>query len=161
MHFSKKCTCICETHTSNRQVLSALYFNLRQVKLSLRDSANLVVRECLIFGEKARIPTKERHHCEEKIIKLYSFCRKLQKNASRKSVTQKENERKFIFDLNNLFDIANADALKIIKIEEDRKFVLSQRESGRRGYLGPVDTKLAKREERALSRVKEHAKRRA
>ena len=137
-----------------------LFFNLRQVKLPLRDSANLVVRECLIFWEKARIPTKERH-CEEKIIKLNSFCRKLQKNASRKSVTQKENERKFIFDLNNLFDIAHADTLKIIIIEEDRKFLLSQRESEKMGYIGPVDTKLAKREERALSRVKEHAKRRA
>lgn len=130
-----------------------LFYNLREVKLSLRESAKLVVRECLIFWEKARIPIKVTPHCVEKIMKVYSYWRNLQKNAHRKSETQKENVRKFISDLNNLFDIAHANALEIIKTEEDRKFLLSQREPGRRGCLAGVDMKLAKREERALLKV--------
>ncbi|GBN83840.1 hypothetical protein AVEN_257962-1 [Araneus ventricosus] len=65
----------------------------------------------------------------------------------------------FISDLNNLFDIAHANALEIIKIEEDRKLLLSQREAGRRGCLMGVDMKLAKREERVLLRVIEQENR--
>ncbi|GBM90827.1 hypothetical protein AVEN_3075-1 [Araneus ventricosus] len=65
----------------------------------------------------------------------------------------------FISDLNNLFDIAHANALEIINIEEDRKLLLSQREPGRRGCLMGVDMKLAKREERVLLRVIEQENR--
>ncbi|GBN80676.1 hypothetical protein AVEN_178285-1 [Araneus ventricosus] len=57
---------------SNRQVLSALFYNLHEVKLSIRESANLVERECLIFWEKARISTAVTPHCVEKIMKLYN-----------------------------------------------------------------------------------------
>ncbi|GBN25260.1 hypothetical protein AVEN_272259-1 [Araneus ventricosus] len=95
-----------------------------------------------------------------------SLCRKdhwcnLQKNACRRSETQEENERNFISDLNKLFDIAHANALEIIKIEEDRNFLLSQREPGRRGCLMGIDMKLTKREERVLLRVIEQEHRHA
>ncbi|GBN91210.1 hypothetical protein AVEN_52975-1 [Araneus ventricosus] len=146
---------------SNRQVLSVLFYNLHEVNLSIRESANLVVRECLIFWERARIPTRATPHCVEKIMKMYNYWRNLQNSACLRSETQEENERNFISDLNNLFDIAHANALEIIKIEEDRKFLLSQREPGRRGYLMGIDMKLAKREERVLLRVIEQGNRRA
>ncbi|GBN77624.1 hypothetical protein AVEN_151302-1 [Araneus ventricosus] len=138
---------------SNRQVLSVLFYNLYEVKISIRESANLVVREFLIFWEKARIPTRATLHCAEKIMKIYNHWRNLQKSACRRSETQEENERNFTSDINNLFDIAHANALEIIKIEEDRKFLLSQREPGRRGCLMGIDMKLAEREERVLLRV--------
>ncbi|GBM17299.1 hypothetical protein AVEN_237286-1 [Araneus ventricosus] len=146
---------------SNRQVLSVLFYNLHEVKLSIRESANLVVRECLIFWEKQRIPTRATPHCVEKIMKMYNYWRNLQKSACRRSEKQEDNERNFISDLNNLFDIAHANALEIMKIEEDRKFLLSQREPGRRGCLMGIDMKLAKREERVLLRVIEQENRRA
>ncbi|GBN60140.1 hypothetical protein AVEN_271545-1 [Araneus ventricosus] len=92
---------------------------------------------------------------------MYNYWRNLQKSAYRRSETQEENERNFISDLNNLFDIAHANALEIIKIEEDRKFLLSQREPGRRGCLMGIDMKLEKREERVLLRVIEQENRRA
>ncbi|GBM12833.1 hypothetical protein AVEN_247602-1 [Araneus ventricosus] len=144
---------------SNRQVLSVIFYNLHEVKLSIRESASLVARECLIFWEKARIPTRATHHCVEKIMKMYNNWRNLQKSACRRSETQEENERNFISDLNNLFDIAHANALEIIKIEEDRKLLLSQRESGWTGCLMGIDMKLAKREERVLLRVIEQENR--
>ncbi|GBM91363.1 hypothetical protein AVEN_201338-1 [Araneus ventricosus] len=62
-------------------------------------------------------------------------------------------------DINNLFDIAHANALEIIKIEEDRKFLLSQREPGQRGCLMGIDMKLANRKERVLLRVIEQENR--
>ena len=46
---------------------------------------------------------------------------KLKKNASRKSDTQATNERSFVDILDDLFDIAHMNALKIIKIPEDRE----------------------------------------
>ncbi|GBN66799.1 hypothetical protein AVEN_170044-1 [Araneus ventricosus] len=92
---------------------------------------------------------------------MYNYWRNLQKSACRRSETQEENERNFISDLNNLFDIAHANALEILKIEEDRKFLLSQREPGQRGCLMGIDMKLAKREERVLLRVIEQENRRA
>ncbi|GBN76602.1 hypothetical protein AVEN_207595-1 [Araneus ventricosus] len=57
---------------SNRQVLSVLFYNLHEVKLSIRESANLVVRECLVFWEKGRIPTRATPHCVEKSMKMYN-----------------------------------------------------------------------------------------
>ncbi|GBN47962.1 hypothetical protein AVEN_62951-1 [Araneus ventricosus] len=90
---------------------------------------------------------------------MYNHWRNLQKSACRMSETQEENERNFISDLNYLFDIAHANALEIIKIEEDRKLLLSQRESGRRGCLMGIDMKLVKRKERVLLRVKEQENR--
>ncbi|GBM93677.1 hypothetical protein AVEN_238122-1 [Araneus ventricosus] len=146
--------------SSNRQVLSVLFYNLYEVKLSIRESATLVVRECLIFWDKARIPTTATPHCVEEILKMYNHWRNLQKSACRRLETQEENERNFTSDLNNLFDIAHANALEIIKIEEDRKFLLSQRLSGRRGCLMGIDMKLAKCEERVLLRVIEQDNRR-
>ncbi|GBM88236.1 hypothetical protein AVEN_146372-1 [Araneus ventricosus] len=92
---------------------------------------------------------------------MYNHWRNLQKTACRRSEMQEGNERNFISDLNNLFDIAHANALEIIKIEEDRKFLLRQREPGRRVCLMGIDMKLAKREERVLLSVIEQENRRA
>ncbi|GBM95461.1 hypothetical protein AVEN_55006-1 [Araneus ventricosus] len=118
------------------------------------------MRECLIFWEKARIPTRATPHCVDKIMKMYNYWRNLQKSACCRSETQEENERNFISDLNNLFDTARGNALEIIKIEEDGKFLLSQREPGRRGCLMGIDMKVAKREVRVLLRVIEQENRR-
>ena len=44
-------------------------------------------------------------------------------------------------DLDNLFDIAYADAVARMKIEEDKMFLHRQRETGRPGCLARVDKK--------------------
>ncbi|KAI8038115.1 hypothetical protein M5D96_009156 [Drosophila gunungcola] len=62
-------------------VLSVLFYNIRQVKLTLSESANLVTREFLIFWEKARIPTRALPNCVKKLIDLYQAWRELQKNC--------------------------------------------------------------------------------
>ncbi|GBN83213.1 hypothetical protein AVEN_15954-1 [Araneus ventricosus] len=92
---------------------------------------------------------------------MYNHWHNPQKSACCRSETQEENECNFISDLNNLFDIAHANALEIIKIEENRKFLLSQGKPGRRVCLMGIAMKLAKREERVLLRVREQENRRA
>ena len=48
---------------------------------------------------------------------------------------------KFQIDLDNLFDIAHADALERMKIKEDKMFLHRQREPGHPGCLVRVDKK--------------------
>ena len=57
-------------------------------------------------------------------------------------------EKDFKADLENLFDIAHANALQMIRIEEDREFLLAQREEGRRGYMAVIDKQFAAQEDR-------------
>jgi len=145
---------------SNGQVLAVLFYNIREVKLTINESANLAIRECVIFWEKARIPTKSLPNCVKKLVDLHQVWRDLQKNAKKSQDVFKQRQQKFTDNLNNLFDIAHADAFQLIKIEEDKIFLQQQRETGRVGYLGGVDKKLSDKEKRAQLRVTEEENRR-
>lgn len=72
----------------------------------------------------------------------------------------KRREHDFQMNLDNLFDIAHADALQMIKIEEDKVFLQQQREPGRQGCLAGVDQKLSGKEDRARQRKIDEEKRR-
>lgn len=144
---------------SNKQVLSVLFHNLRIVKLNLRESAVLVIKETVIFWQKARIPVREEHRCVNKLEKLYQDWRNLQKSANRLS---DKNRTKFIDELDNLFDIAHGNSLNMIRIEEDKMFLLSQRQKGRPGCMLGIDHKLSLREKRTevqLQKLNERRKR--
>ena len=95
----------------------------------------------------ARIPIRQEYHIVKKIKDLHAKWQGLKKNAKRQSDNQKEYQDQFVDILDDLF-VAHDDALSLIKIAEDRAFLEAQREKGRRGSLGPVDTKLAKLENR-------------
>jgi hypothetical protein len=59
---------------------------------------------------------------------------------------------------NDLFDVAHQDALGMIKIPEDKAFLLAQREKGRRGIMAGVDVSLMNKEKvRAKMREKQMA----
>ncbi|GBM14788.1 hypothetical protein AVEN_86046-1 [Araneus ventricosus] len=73
---------------------------------------------CIKFGQ-----TYKKKKCKEKLQDVF-----------------KRRQQEFISNLDNLFDIAQADALQLMKIEEDRMFLQRQREPGR---PGGVDKKLA------------------
>lgn len=66
---------------SNGQVLAVLFYNIREVNLTVNESANLTIRECIIYWEKARIPTKSLPNCVKKFVNFYQVWRDLQKNA--------------------------------------------------------------------------------
>ena len=133
---------------SKRDCLSVLFYNMRLVKLNLHDSSRLVIDECSIFWKKARIPTHDNSDCIKKLKKLYEEWRKLDKNKTRTTELQKTHENKFEEQLDNLFDISHANALNLIKIEEDKQFLFRQREKGRPGCMLGTDMKLAGIEKR-------------
>ena len=102
-----------------------------------------------MFWSKARIPTRAFSHCQAKLEKEFEAWQLLKKNSARATTTQKTNETVFTSKLDDLFDIAHVDALKLITISEDREFLLAQREKGRRGTMAGLDTTLMKKEKRA------------
>ncbi len=68
-------------------------------------------------------------------------------------MTQIANEAALVECLDKLFDVAYADAMSLITIAEDRSFLEDQR-GPRLGYMGSVDTELAKKEDRKVKRMK-------
>ncbi|KAE9531874.1 hypothetical protein AGLY_010076 [Aphis glycines] len=124
---------------SSLQVLKTLFFNLRVVNLNLRESARLIVREVLIFWEKA-------------LESLYDEWRTLQKHAARNTGSHKEQENLFISKFNDLFDLAHANALQMIKIETDRLFLINQRKKGRLGFMYGIDYTNMRKEELSITR---------
>ncbi|KAE9539939.1 hypothetical protein AGLY_005191 [Aphis glycines] len=145
---------------SNKQVLSVLFFNIREVKLSLRESARLVIDETLIFWQKARIPTREVHNCVPMLEELYNTWRSLQKNSSRRTNTQIKNENEFVQCFDELFDIAHADALNMMTIDIDKQFLITQRQKGRPGAMMGVDWISQKREFKRSKQLEESEKKR-
>lgn len=120
---------------SNGDCLSVLFYNLRKAKMNLHDSAKLVIDECEIFWKKANIPTKDNHNSVKKLEKLYDMLRQLQKNKNRNLKSQRIKEENFKNGLNDLFDIAHADAMNLVGTEENKEFLRSQRKKGRVGYM--------------------------
>lgn len=64
----------------------------------------------------------------------------------------KEKYDKFIDELDDLFDIAHSDALTMMRIEEDKKFLEKQRMKGRPGSMLGIDQNLADKEARSQVR---------
>lgn len=145
---------------SNRQVLQVFFHNMRFVKLDAKESAKLTLDAVYIFWQQARIPTRYGTRCAEKLLKLYNTWKDIQKvPASKRSVAWKQKELAFTNDLDNLFDIATADALKTIRIEEDKKFLIRQRQPGRPGCMIGCDMVLFLREKRASERKEKEKQR--
>ena len=84
----------------------------------------------------------------------------LKKNRSRRTTTQLLKENDFVANMKSLFDVAHTDALTLITIQEDRDFLLAQREPGHRGYMGCVDQALVNLEARKAKRFEVAEKRR-
>lgn len=71
---------------------------------------------------------------------------KNKENKIKRSLGLQNKENVWRNNLDDLFDVAHSDALKMIKIEEDRQFLISQRQKGRPGLIGAVDKASLKKE---------------
>lgn len=124
---------------SNRQVLSVFSYNTRTAKLNFDESIKLVIEEVKVFWGKAKIPTSREDYIKIKFRKLYDEWRNLQKSIKhQQSKTHAQNEKQFTDKLDDLFDIASADALQSLKGAE-RELLLTQRQKGRVGSLAGID----------------------
>ena len=65
----------------------------------------------------------------------------------------KEKRDIFVDNMDDLFDIAHSEALEQLKNEEDKNFLILQRQKGRPGSMLGVNHKLKHKEERALKRT--------
>ena len=110
-------------------------------KLSIRDIATQVVQLVLPFWEKAMIPTRPKQHCISQLEKLFEEWRILKKHQNCVTPGHKLKEAEFVDRLEDLFDVAQADALSMIKIPEDRAFLIAQREKGRRGVTASAEVR--------------------
>lgn len=138
---------------SNKQILEIFFYNIRFVKLDAKQSAQLAIDAALIFWQQARIPTRNRDKCVIKLLKLYDDWKILQKNPIEKmSAARKQKYDEFKNNLDNLFDISHVDAMNLMHNEEDKGFLVKQRENGRPGSMLGVDKKLADKEERSRQR---------
>jgi hypothetical protein len=144
---------------SNRQVLSFLLYNTRSLKKTLRESTRATISKTEEFWLRARIPVRDSRNSIPQLEKLYENWRAIQRNASRRSQSQISAEESFVKNLDSLFDIAAADALKNIRIAEDKEFLLAQRENGRRGFMSGVDKILEKKESRRTDRKQKEMER--
>lgn len=145
---------------SIKQVLSVLFFNNRTLKLNIRDSAALVFDKVAVFWNKAHIPIQAKKHAVDKIMKLHEKWLGVFKSSTRKSEAQTAKEQAFVATFNDLFDIASADALDKIKNEEDKQFLLMQRQKGRPGAMIGIDAVSVQMEKRRLQRLQEEVERR-
>lgn len=138
---------------SNRQMLQMLFYNTKYAKFDTREGARLTVDAAIIFWQQARIPTRDRHKLVDKLEKLHNLYQSIQKSLKKPTPHSKTN--KFVSELDDLFDMAHANAMELMKIEEDKKFLLMQREKGRPGCMAGVDMALYAREKRSQERKKQ------
>lgn len=144
---------------SNRQVLSVFFHNMREFNISAKESARIVANEVFIFWDKARIDRSAEWYCIKKIDKLYEQLRNLQKSASNPTPNYTEDLEKFTSSLDDLFDIAARDALKTMKNEDSKAFLIAQRKKGREGSLLGIDKKGQEQEEKRQKRLDDELKR--
>ncbi|GBN18923.1 hypothetical protein AVEN_168330-1 [Araneus ventricosus] len=82
------------------------------------------------------IPTGLKKHIVDKIEGLFKEWQKLKRNKENKvkrSEGLKQKEEEWRMALQDLFDISHANSLNIIKIQQDKDFLLSQRQKGQPG----------------------------
>lgn len=144
---------------SNGDCLQVLFYNMRIVGLNLDCSANLVIDECNIFWKKARIPTQELHKCKLKLKKLYEVWQNLAKSKNKTSEVLTNKRSEFISSMNDLFDISHQNSLAMMTIEEDKQFLIKQREKGRTGCMIGIDKSRVNLEKRRLQRLEKEEER--
>ena len=120
---------------SNGQVLRRLFHLTRINGKSIKEAGTTVCHEVTLFWEKARIPTKRPDHIIDKIKKLHETYRGLQKHSERQNPKHVESIKDFENSLDDLFDIAQSDAMKKMTIQKDKDFLQAQRQKGKNHTL--------------------------
>ena len=109
------------------------------------------------FWNMAWIPMIRKDSIVTKIEELHREYELLKKGQYRRLEAQIPKEKDFEVLLGNLFDVAHGNALTVMTNQEDKEFPLAQREPGRRGRMGGVDSVLAAQEARRSLRLEKAA----
>ena len=141
------------------QVFSRFLY-LYERKATVREASRTAARECMEFWELASLPVRDEHHCVSKLEAVYQRYLGLKKSKRRETGTQQTAEAAFSEQLEDLFDISHSNALNIIRNDEDRAFLESQRKRGRPGYIAGLDIKHKSRQDAIQKRKEEEEARR-
>ena len=133
---------------SGKQVLSHFLHRHNGLKEDIRTAANRTIERVEYFWFRAKIPIKHRQDSVKKLETLFGEWKGLKKNKNRQTQTQQANEATFLEIVDELFDIAHADAIRLIKNEEDKLFLESQRKTGRPGCMVGVDKVLLQQQQK-------------
>jgi hypothetical protein len=143
---------------SNGQMLKVFFYNHTELKKTVHDAAVTTIDMAIPFWDRARIPLRARQHLITKLENLFGKWKTLKKTKNHNTDKQKKDEAVFCESLDDLFVMAHQDALTMIKIEDDRQFLLAQREKGRRGCMTGIDKIQTAKEQRAEKRKATEAK---
>jgi hypothetical protein len=133
-----------------------LYIHKLKSARTKHEAAVAVIMEVQLFWQKARIPMRRIDHATCQLEELVQKWEGLKKNETRRTATEVSNEETLSGTFNDLFDVTHQNALEMIRIEEDKQFLLAQQEKGRRGVMAGVDVSLTKKEEiKAMKRKRQ------
>src|SRR6476469_4845798 len=139
---------------TNGDVLRLMMFYHVEEKSPLKAAAASAVSKVTEVWERARIPCQRIDSCIRIAMKVYEEYEKLKKNRKRNNEGDLSNQGMFKSHLVKLYDIATSDALITMKNEEDRQFLIKQRNDVLSCSMSGVDVKLARKEERKDAREK-------
>jgi len=124
---------------SYRQAFGHFLYLQKDKKMTVREASCSTVRTVVVLAE-IRDTNKSRTALNtEAGICVHSMERSSKKQVQ-KTDNQSKLEQQFVSRLDDLLDIAHADAHSLIKLPEDRMFLLRQREKSRPGTFGSVDS---------------------
>ena len=132
----------------------------RERNFTIRKAANLTITKIFVFWQRASIPVKQKQNAITKLEKYFQKWQSLQKRKLRNSDNQRQQEEAFKECLDNLFDVAHAQALHMMTSEEDKKFLLAKREKGRRGCMAELNVTTVRKVKRHQVAQEKNIKRR-
>lgn len=103
--------------------------------------------------EKSSDSNTRAHKCKSKLKKLYELWQNLSKSINKTSEVLINKRLEFSNSMNDLFDISHQNSLIIMTVEEDKQFLIKQREKGRTGCMIGIDKKRDNLEKRRLQRL--------
>lgn len=137
------------------EVLKVYFYHHQNLGKTQKDSIKILVRSICEIWNKASIPIANERNIITKLVSLLEKYRKLSRNKNLRNTAQLVKENAFEKSIS--FDIAHKNALNLMYIEEDKKFLIDQR-SARKYDIGGVDkksiTSQRKIEEKELKKEK-------
>ena len=143
---------------TRKRVLQVFLHRHMKEKETKKEAADYVVREVGVFWDRAGLRMQAPVRARDNVLRLHDKWVALKKSKNARGPTQVRKEAEFKQSLSLLFDVAHADALKLAN-EEDRAFLIAQREPVPRGTMGPCDMSLARQVTRKRQRERQTTQR--
>lgn len=137
---------------TNGDVLKRFHFHHLEGNQNVKQRVKKTVELVLKIWERARIPTQRVDVVEKKLNKLLERYSVLKKSRKKDLESYRMNEELFKSDLLDIFDIAAKNALEKMKNEEDKTFLIMQRQDTLSCSMAGVDKCLHEKETRKRKR---------